>query len=402
MATTAPPPAPAAPQTGQPASAAPQPQPPPGEPVRMRGTVRLARVAGIEIEAHWSWIFIVVLIVWSLADAVFPSTNPGLGSGAYVAMGVVAALALFVSLAAHELGHALVARREGMTIQGITLWLLGGVARFGGRFPSAPAELRIALAGPLVSLAIGGAMLALALALPLGSAVDGVVFWLGYVNLVLAVFNMLPALPLDGGRVLRASLWLRGGDLGDATRAAVSVARTLGRGMIGGGIVLLLVGFLGGAWIALIGWFVLQGAASEELTAPSGRLARLHVRDVMVAAPHVVAAGTTLDRFLEDVVVETRHTVYPVVDASGRTILGLISFRDAQRVPRAQRHEHVVEERMVPGPKVLVLDADAPLVDQLGALLAAPLRRALVRVDGHVTGLLSPTDALRAVDVLRR
>jgi Zn-dependent protease len=365
----------------------------------MGGTVRLLRVAGIDIEAHWSWILIVGLIVWSLADSAFPSTNPGLADGTYVAMGVVAALALFVSLALHELGHALVARREGMAIQGITLWLLGGVARFGGRFPSARAELRIAIAGPIVSVTIGGLLLALALVLPLGGAVDGVVFWLGYVNLVLAVFNLLPALPLDGGRVLRATLWLRRGDLGDATRSAVSISRACGRGMIGIGIALLLFGILGGAWLALIGWFVLQGASSEELVTPSGRLSRLHVADVMVREPHGVPAGTTLDHFLEDLVVDTRHTVYPVVE--GEHVLGLISFRDAQRVPRAQRGEHVVEERMVPGDRVLVLDADAVLVEQLGALMAAPLRRALVRVDGHVTGLLSPTDALRAVDVLR-
>lgn len=366
----------------------------------MGGTVRLLRVAGIDVEAHWSWIFIVALLVWSLADAVFPTTNPGLGSGAYVVMGVVAALALFVSLGAHELGHALVARREGMTIEGITLWLLGGVARFSGRFPSAGAELRIAIAGPIVSVVIGGVLLAFSILIPLPSGVDGVIHWLGYTNLLLAGFNMLPALPLDGGRVLRAALWLRRGDLGDATRTAVDVSRAFGRAMIGGGIVLLLFGFLGGAWFALIGWFLLQAAASEELATPSGRLAQLHVADVMVREPHSVRAGTTLDHFLEDVVVATRHTVYPVVAETG--VIGLISFRDAQHVARAERGRHVVEERMVPLDRVLMLAPDSSLVEQLPSLLGAPLRRALVRDDGHVVGLLSPTDALRVVDVLRR
>lgn len=367
----------------------------------LSGSVRIARVSGIAIEAHWSWLLIVALVVWSLAAAVFPETNPGLGDGAYVAMGLVAALLLFVSLGLHELGHALVARREGMEIEGITLWLLGGVARFGGgRFPSARAELRIALAGPLVSLVLGAAFLAIALLVSLPSAVDGVVFWLGYVNLALLVFNLLPALPLDGGRVLRALLWARRGDLADATRTAAGVARAFGRGMIGGGIVLVLFGGIGGLWLALIGWFLLNAASQEELAAPQGLLGRLRVRDVMIRDPDVVPDGTTLQRFLEDDVVRTRHTVYPVV--SGGELVGLVSWRDAQGVPRAERASHLVTEVMTPMERVRTLDGDDLLVERLGDLLSAPQRRALVREDGRIAGMLSPTDALRVVDALKR
>ncbi len=408
MSTTAPPPQRRS--GAEPAGSAPPPARPPaggagGIPgQRMGGTVRIARIAGIDVEAHWSWLFIVALIVWSLAAAVFPHSNPGLANGTYAAMGVVAALLLFVSLGLHELGHALVARREGMEIEGITLWLMGGVARFGGgRFPSARAELRIAIAGPLVSLVIGGVLLAVALLTPLPAAIDGVVFWLGYVNLLLLVFNMLPALPLDGGRVLRSILWARRGDLTDATRTAVVVSRGFGRAMIGGGLVLALFGFLGGLWFALIGWFLLTAAAQEELAAPEGLLGRLRVADVTIRELDVVPEGTTLERFLEDDVVRTRHTVYPVVTPTAeRRIVGLISFRDAQRVPRAQRSQHLVTEAMVPLERVRTLDADALLVEQLGTLLHSPLRRALVREDGKIVGMLSPTDALRVVDVLKR
>jgi CBS domain-containing protein len=291
-----------------------------------------------------------------------------------------------------------------MEIEGITLWLMGGVARFGGgRFPSARAELRIAIAGPLVSLAIGGVLLAVALLTPLPSAIDGVVFWLGYVNLLLLAFNMLPALPLDGGRVLRSILWARRGDLTDATRTAVVVSRGFGRALIGGGLALALFGFLGGLWFALIGWFLLNAAAQEELAAPEGLLGRLRVADVTIREMDVVPEGTTLERFLEDDVVRTRHTVYPVVTPTAeRRIVGLISFRDAQRVPRAQRSQHLVTEAMVPLERVRTLDGDALLVEQLGTLLHSPLRRALVREDGKVVGMLSPTDALRVVDVLKR
>jgi Peptidase family M50 len=238
---------------------------------------------------------------------------------------------------------------------------------------------------------------------PLPSAVDGVVFWLGYVNLLLLVFNMLPALPLDGGRVLRAILWQRRGDLADATRTAAKVARAFGRGMIGGGLVLVLFGFLGGVWFALIGWFLLNAAAQEELAAPEGLLGRMRVGDVTIRDLDVVPEGTTLERFLEDDVVRTRHTVYPVVTPTAeRRIVGLIAFRDAQRVPRAQRAQHLVTEAMVPLERVRMLDGDALLVEQLGTLLGSPLRRALVHEGGQIVGMLSPTDALRVVDALKR
>jgi Zn-dependent protease len=228
---------------------------PPGQGQSMRGSVRLARIAGIDVEAHWSWLLIVGLLAWSLAAAVFPDSNPGLGDGVYAAMGVGATLLLFVSLAAHEYGHALRARREGMRIEGITLWLLGGVARFAGAFPSAGAELRIAVAGPLVSLVLGVVLLGAALALPLPGALDGVLHWLGTMNLVLLVVNMIPALPLDGGRALRAVLWARSGDHAAATRSAVEISTAFGRFMVAAGILLVLLTVaLGGLWFALIGW----------------------------------------------------------------------------------------------------------------------------------------------------
>jgi CBS domain-containing protein len=211
---------------------------------------------------------------------------------------------------------------------------------------------------------------------------------------------MLPALPLDGGRVLRAILWGRRGDLAEATRAAVTVARACGRGLIAFGLVTLLFGFLGGAWLALIGWFVLNAASNEELAAPSGLLARLRVADVAIHDPETVPAAMTLERFLEEVVVGSRHTAYPVV--AGDELVGLISFHDAQRVPRAERARHHVAERMVPRERVLVIDESLALVEQLGPLLSAPLRRAFVSSDGRIVGMLSPTDALRAVEALRR
>jgi Zn-dependent protease/CBS domain-containing protein len=368
---------------------------------RTRGTIRLACVAGVEIEAHWSWTLIVALLVWSLASAVFPASNPGLGDGTYVAMGIGAALLLFISLAAHELGHAIQARREGMTIDGITLWLLGGVARFSSTFPSAGAELRIALAGPVVSLVLGVALLAAALLLPLPAALDGVLHWLGSMNLLLLAFNMIPALPLDGGRVLRAALWARSADHAAATRSAVTIATAFGRFLVASGVVLvLLTGALGGLWFALIGWFLLNAAAGESmLAAGTDAMGGPHVAELTIRDPVSVPPSMPVDRFLEETVAHHRHLVYPVIAPGGP--IGLVSFRDALHTPREQRADLQVAQIMTPLAHVLILDADRPLMEAVGELMRAPLRRALV-VDGSGwIGLLSPTDALRAVELLR-
>jgi Zn-dependent protease len=172
----------------------------------LRRGISFGRIAGIPIHASWTWLPIVALIVWTLAADVFPNQNPGLSDTTYIVMAVVAAAVFFASLVLHELGHALQARREGMKIDGIVLWLFGGIARFTGEFPSAGAEFRVAVAGPLVSLGIGVLSLGLAVAAPLPTSVDGVAAWLGYTNLVLLTFNLLPAYPLDGGWTLDS--WL--------------------------------------------------------------------------------------------------------------------------------------------------------------------------------------------------
>jgi Zn-dependent protease len=237
----------------------------------MNESLRLGRIAGIPIGINWTWAIIFVIFAWSLAEGVFPSTNPGLGTGTYVAMALVAELLFFASLVLHELGHAVVARRNGMRIDGITLWLFGGVARFSSMFPSAGAEFRIAIAGPLVSAALGAIFVGFAAITALGAPIDGVAAWLGYINLLLLAFNLLPALPLDGGRVLRAALWKLRNDYGWATRISALVGRAFGGAMIAGGVVLFVFdGQFGDLWLALIGWF-LFGAAQSEARLALGR-----------------------------------------------------------------------------------------------------------------------------------
>ena len=367
---------------------------------RMDGNFTIGRFGGVEVRLNWSLIAVFALIVWSLTDGVFPSQNPGLSDGTYLAMAVVAAVLFFASLLLHELGHAWQARREGMEIDGITLWLFGGVSQFKTRFPSAGAELRIALAGPLVSLLLGVVFVLIALA-GLPSAVDGVAAWLGYINLALLVFNLIPALPLDGGRVLRAALWRIRGDLAWATRVATDIGRGFGYLFIGLGIAMFIFqGSFSGAWLAFIGWFLLQAATAEaRYIATAAALDGLRVRDLMVRDPVTVDGDLTVGQFMDDVARSRRFTTYPVLDR-GRPI-GLLAFSSVAALPRSEWDSRRVRDAMIPLDRVPQLTEDATAVEALAALSPPTSNRGLVVENGHLAGLLSITDLTRALEVRR-
>ena len=367
----------------------------------MNGNLTLGRLGGVEVRIHWSLLVVFTLIVWSLAATVFPSQNPELSDGVHLAMAVVAALLFFASVLLHELGHAWQARREGLEIEGITLWIFGGVAQLRGQFPSPGAEFRIAIAGPLVTLVLSGGFLSLALA-GLPSAVDGVAAWLGYINFTLLVFNLIPALPLDGGRVLRAALWRARGDLGWATRVAADVGRGFGYLFIALGVLMFIVeGSFSGAWLAFIGWFLLQAATAEaRYVATEQALAGLRVRDLMVQSPVVVDADVTVGRFMDEVASSRRFTTYPVVD-NGRPI-GLLAFSSVAAVPRAEWDVRRVRESMIPLDQVPLLAESTRAVDALAELSSRPgANRGLVVDNGDLDGLLSITDLARALEARR-
>jgi Zn-dependent protease/CBS domain-containing protein len=357
----------------------------------------LGRIAGIRIGVNWSWLVVFALIVWSLASAVFPDQNEGLSDATYVVMAIVAALLFFASILLHELGHAVQARREGMEIEGITLWLFGGVAQFRGMFPSAGAEFRIAVAGPLVSLLLGVFFVAVAAATKTAEAVDGVAAWLGYINLMLLVFNLLPALPLDGGRVLRSALWGARDDFAWATRVAGNIGRGFGFLFIAGGIALFVfANSFSGAWLAFIGWFLL-GAASAELRylAVRDALAGLRVRDLMVRDPATVSQSLSLGQFMDEVVWPNRYTTYPVTD-NGRAV-GLLPFKCVAEVPRSEWDDRTVRDCMLPRDRVPVLEENDELVDVVNELGEAP-GRGLVLDGERLVGLLSISDLARALE----
>jgi Zn-dependent protease len=368
----------------------------------MNGNLSLGRLGGVQVRIHWSLLVVFALIVWSLAATVFPSQNPELSDGVHLAMAFAAALLFFASVLLHELGHAWQAQRDGLEIDGITLWIFGGVAQFKGAFPNPGAEFRIAIAGPLVTLVLSGGFMLIAIA-GLPSAVDGVAAWLGYINLLLLAFNLIPALPLDGGRVLRSALWRARGDLGWATRVAADIGRGFGYLFIALGVLMFIVqGSFGGAWLAFIGWFLLQAATAEaRYVATEQALAGLHVRDLMVRSPVVVDPDVTVGRFMDEVASSRRFTTYPVVDKGGKPI-GLLAFSSVTAVPRSEWDVRRVRESMIPLDEVPLLTEDEKAVDALADLSSRPgANRGLVVNNGALAGLLSITDLARALEARR-
>lgn len=361
----------------------------------------MLRVRGIAIGANWSWLFILALVVWSLAAGAFPASYPGLSDVAYIVMGVVAGVLFFGSILLHELGHAFRALREGMKIDGITLWLLGGVARFKGNFPSAGAEFRIAVAGPIVSFAIAavfGILTFLGDRVEWAGEIQGVVDYLWRINALVAAFNLVPALPLDGGRILRSWLWHRQANFADATRSAARAGTAFGA-------LLALVGILnffsdsggGGLWFVFLGWFLIQAARSEASvglmeTALAGR----KVRDVMSPDPQVVEAGTSIEEFLENIVAQRGHSTYPVVDAE--RLVGLVSLRAAGQVEPERRDSTTVKDVMLKDHEVEMVEADARLMDVIGSIHGGVGRSPVVE-DGKAVGVISIADVTHALEV---
>ena len=367
----------------------------------MNPSISLGRMLGVPVGLNWSVLVIAALLVWSLSAGAFPEAAPDLSGGAHVAMAVVAAVVFLASILLHELGHAVQARREGMAIEGITLWLFGGVARFRGMFPSAGAELRIAVAGPLVTLALAVVFLAVAVVPGLPDAVTVVAAWLGVINGAILVFNLLPAFPLDGGRILRSILWSRSGDFARATERAAAAGRAMAYGLIGLGVLMFItLGAFGGVWLSFIGWFLLQAATAESrATLARDALGALRVRDVMTREPAVASPDLSLGGFMDGLVWRTRFTTYPVVE-DGRPV-GLLPFRRVADVPRADWDRRHVRECMVPLAELTTVAEDALVADAAIELQGDGIGRALVVEDGRLVGLLSVTDVARALELRR-
>jgi Zn-dependent protease len=360
----------------------------------MGSSIRLGRIAGIPVGAHWSLLVIGMLLTVTLADGLLPATVDA-STGAYWAAGVFGAVLFLASILAHELSHALVARRNDVVVEDITLWILGGVARLKADAQTARAHLAIALAGPAMSLVAGVVFLGIAVGLAvLDLDVLAVTFsWLALVNGILAVFNLLPGAPLDGGRVLAAVLWMRHGD---RTRAAVSAARAgrvLGWTLIALGLanVFFAIGF-GTLWTALIGWFIVNASRAEELSAMvRGELEHHRVADVMNAHPAVVPDWITVDEALRAGFPGGARAAllqrFPEGD-----IVGVITVDALLAVPIHERAHARLADVGVPKERIVTARPDDLAGPLFESIADAPV---VVLHDGQVVGLIGLDELAR-------
>lgn len=364
--------------------------------------IPLGRVAGVRVGFSWSVILIAGLYTVTLATNRFPIEEPGLGRSQYWIAGVVGALLFFASLLAHEIGHALVAQREGLKVTGISLWLFGGLTRFESDPDSAGAELRIAAIGPLTTGACGLLFFILSRVLDGTGTVGlaGTMFgWLAFINGLLAALNMIPAVPLDGGHVLSALIWMKGGDRRRASFIAARVGQVVGIGLLGIGFVQLRHNGDYALVLMFIGFFIVTGAASEIRSAPvRAAIDGVLARDVMAAGPPTSSEWMTVDAFLRTLPPGTTHRAYPVQAGDGR-ITGLLTADSILAVPPAQWAGLRVSELAFPIDRVAVAMADEPILTALQRNQAGATQYLLVvGPDGRMVGVVDP-DTLQ--DTLR-
>lgn len=363
----------------------------------MKPTIRLGRIFGIEVGVNWSLVVIAGLLTLGL------TAGTGGGPGPWI-VAALTVVAFFASLLAHELAHSVVARRNGMSVTGITLWLLGGVAQLGGPMPSAGAELRIAAAGPATSFALAfgfAGVTALGIVAGLSDLVLSGFAWLALVNVILAVFNLIPAAPLDGGRILAALLWAHHGDRTRADVTATRAGQAVGIAMITAGIVgtFLAIPFLT-LWTALLGWFVYTAATAEQRHARlTGALGDLRVRDVMSPSPQTARGWVTVDAFAHEAQVQpVRHHVLPVESWEGG-IAGLVTLDALRAVPPDRRSSTRVVDVAVPLHLVTTAAPDERVVDLVQREPSGPLPYVLVFELGRLVGILSSADLQRAAQL---
>ncbi|MFO7821851.1 MAG: site-2 protease family protein [Lentisphaeria bacterium] len=361
--------------------------------------LKIFSIAGFDVKIDFSWLIIGLLVTWSLADGIFPQFYDGLATRTYWLMGLAGALGLFMSIVWHELCHSLVARQYGLPMGGITLFIFGGVAEMTEEPPNPKAEFFMALAGPVSSIILGLFLLIIAVgskALTLADPITGTFFYLGFINLVLAGFNLFPGFPLDGGRLLRSALWHWKNDLRWATRIAANIGGGFGMALIILGILQLIIppaNIIGGVWYFILGMF-LRGAAKSAYQQVLLRqsLGGEKIRQFMNDHPITVDSDTSLERLVEDYIYHYHHKVFPVLN-DGK-LYGLVHTRQVKQFPREEWSDHTVDEIAEHSSDNNTISPDTDAMDALSRMHQTQTSRLLVVETGELVGILSLKDLL--------
>jgi Zn-dependent protease/CBS domain-containing protein len=363
----------------------------------VHGSWQIARVAGIPIRLHFTWFIVFGLITWSLSTFYFPHAAPDLPAASYWVKGVLAALLLFASIAFHELGHSLVARRYGVAIESITLFIFGGVAQMKGEPPNPRAELRIALAGPLSSLLLSGVFFVLSV--NTGGGVRPLFSYLGRINLIIAAFNLVPGFPMDGGRALRSLLWARGGNFFRATQQAARVGQKIALFFIAFGIFSVFARIPGGLWLILVGWF-LHGAAeaSQRQSALQEALSGFKVKDMMTTDLVTLGPSTFLTDAVNDYFLRYGYGGLPVVE-DGR-FLGFVTLKEVKDVPRPRWGTVTLGEIVVPHEERWEISPEDDVIRALESMIRQDKGRLVIVQDGKLKGMITRNGIARYVQVM--
>lgn len=366
----------------------------------MQSQIKLGRIFGVEIGLHYSWIVIALLIVFSLAGH-FRETNAQWGDGIVLMTAVVTGVLFFAAIIAHELAHSVVAKSRGLPVKSITLFALGGVAQIEKDAADAKTEFWIAIVGPITSFVIGGCLLAVSLAMGWAwmetakTPLLAMMVWLGYINIVLGVFNLIPGFPLDGGRVLRAIVWWVTKDAVRATRIAARVGQTVALFFIITGVFRLFGGAgFAGLWMAIIGWFLLDAAgASYAQVEVTERLRGVRVGDIMARDCPTVEGRTNLQIFVEEFLLRTGRRCFVVVENGD--VAGIITAHEIKEVEPPLRQYKTVSDAMRPIHQLRTVTIDTPVAEVLETMGREDLNQLPVVSEGKLEGVISRGQVLR-------
>jgi Zn-dependent protease len=364
-------------------------------------TVNTGRISGIQISLDYSWFLIFALLTWSLANNYLPSQYPEQSASFYWGVGLAASITLFISILIHEVAHSIVAQRNGMEIKSITLHFFGGVSEMTEEAETPGSELQMAAVGPLISFLLGFLFLGIWWGLGTGLPLyfSAIFQYASYANIVLAVFNSIPAFPMDGGRVLRALLWKRSGKILLATRISTKVSKVISFLFIGFGVFSLFVfSTLNGLWFLVLG-FIISGNATASLnqTILSESLGDVKVFEIMTENVTTVNPDFTIQQFVDRFLNSLNHHGYPVVE-DGK-VLGLICEHDIKEVEMEYWDEQRVEEVMTPSDDLHTVEPEDNAADALMNMARNDVGRLPVIKDGKLVGIITRSDVNTAVRI---